>query len=336
MQRGEARRAAENTRLKDAADDVQNAVEQQQLPAHVKQADGHADQPPGHEHRARAEEGDKIQKCEHQRDGQRIGNADDEERGEDDAHIQQCKDQLGAEEAEHRRAEAVPHQAHGVLAANAEIAVDVFAQVREIRRDDAAGEHQHRQEDDEIGHFERNVAGAAHHIAERAGEQGFEPFPRAVEQREDLVAHAGVFGGEAAQHLLQPGDQLVVQPLQIGDEAGHAARQIDGLRNQLPREEQAQAEQQRVKHQHEDVGKQAAGQPQVALEPRDDRVEHPRHDKREDERHQNTDDRAAEQRERDDADDADADFGNQAHIGAAAFAHRLRGAKFTHQAINPF
>ena len=44
-----------------------------------------------------------------------------------------------------------PIQADGVFAAHTEVTVNIFAQVREIRRDDAAGQHEHRQEDDEVG-----------------------------------------------------------------------------------------------------------------------------------------------------------------------------------------
>ena len=224
------------------------------------------------------------------------------------------------------------HQADGVFAAHTEVTVNIFAQVREICRDDAAGQHEHRQEDDEARHFQRDVAGDAHHIAERAGEQGFQPFPRAVEQRKDFVAHARVFGGKLGEHLLQPRDQLVVQPLQIGDEGRHAARQIDGLRDELTGEEQAQTEQQGIKHEHQNIGKQFARQAQVALKPRDDGVEHPRHDEREDERQQNADDRPAEQRDGHNADDGDTDFGNQPQIGFSALIHRPGGLQIAHEA----
>lgn len=151
LQRRESGCAAENPRLKDAADDVENAVKQQELCAHFKQTQHHADCAPRNQHRSRAEERNKIQKRENQRNRQRIRHADDEEGNEDNRHIQQRENQLGAKKTEYRRSEAVSHQADGVFAACAEIVVDVLAQVGKIRRDDAARQNQNGQEDDKLG-----------------------------------------------------------------------------------------------------------------------------------------------------------------------------------------
>ena len=70
--------AAENAQARRmAADDIQNAVEQQQLEAHIKQTDRHVKiSPHGTSTVPAPKKGNEIQKREKQRDGQGIGHAD--------------------------------------------------------------------------------------------------------------------------------------------------------------------------------------------------------------------------------------------------------------------
>ena len=212
------------------------------------------------------------------------------------------------------------HQADGVFAACAEIVVDVLAQVGEIRRDDAARQNQNGQEDDKARHFQRDVAGHAHRIAQRTGEQGLQPFPRACQQRKQLVADACVFGREFGQNFFQPCDKLVIQILQLGDKCRHVACQVNRLRNELTGKKQADAEQQRIKDQNEDIREQLARQPQTPLKPRNDRVEHPRHNERENKGHENAQHGSAQQPQRNHADNGDGNLRNQTQVGSSAFA----------------